>query len=175
MFEIWSFEEYFEVLGDMMTSDFWTLGGQSAFFSNPLEAKIFAEEKVFGPYPEITDAQKDFLYEKSELVYEEAMYAQALGAFYMTDEQIQIYGPSVTPFGISASEAAWYYWNEMIPYIDSINNEFLSKYFRGQADINQEVVEYKKGGITGGDAKLFKIPWWVFAGVGLVIFTQFRR
>lgn len=170
MFEIWSFEEYFEVLGDMMTSDFWTLGGQSAFFSNALEAKIFAENNVFGPYPEITQAQTDFLYEKSELVYEQANYAQALGAFYMTDEQIEIYGPTVT-----ASEAAWFYWNEMIPYIDSVNNEFLSKFFRGQADINQEVVEYKKGGITGGDAKLFKIPWWVFAGVGLVIFTQFRR
>ena len=170
MFEIWSFEEYFEVLGDMMTSDFWTLGGQSAFFSNALEAKIFAENNVFGPYPEITQAQTDFLYEKSELVYEQANYAQALGALYMTDEQIEIYGPTVT-----ASEGAWFYWNEMIPYIDSVNNEFLSKFFRGQADINQEVIEYKKGGITGGDAKLFKIPWWVFAGVGLVIFTQFRR
>ncbi len=159
-----------ELLQDMLTSDFWTLGGTSSFFSNATEARLFAENKVYGPYPDITPSQRDYLDDKSEEVYNQAMLARGLGAFYMSDSDIDNYG-----YAVSDSESAHYYWTKMIPFIDNVNNQFLSDFFRGQADINLDVIEYKKEGIINSGDTEKKIPWWVFAGVGLIILNAIRR
>lgn len=141
-----------DLLKDMLTSDFWTPGGTSTFFSSPTEAKEYAEQYVILPYDGITGPQKSALLEAS---------AEAESAAWW----------SVGTSFDSPYDGAFQYWTTMTEKVRKTGDPWLISFFTGQAEISQETIDYVEGGVVRWD--LFKesfedqqkkIPWALIIG-----------
>ena len=131
------------ILQDMLTSDFWELGGTSSFFATPTAAKEWAEEYVITPYGGLAADKKQDLLEYSEQAYQDAMWARGVGYFSLDDAEFEQYG-----YTVSDTEAAHIYWSKMTTYIkEELNDAWLEAFFSGQVDLNEETIEYLEEGV----------------------------
>ena len=150
-----------ELLQEMLTSDFWTLGGTSTFFSNPTAAREYAEEHVILPYDGITGPQKSALLEVSSEAETEAWWNVG------------------TSFD-SPYDGAYQYWTDMTEAVKKTGDPWLISFFTGQAEISQETIDYVEGGVVRWD--LFKesfeeqqrrVPWVLI--IGAIAFFMWRK
>lgn len=136
-----------DVLKEMLDSDFWKLGGTSDFFSGAEAAQEWAHEYVILPYGGISEEEKQQLLEYSDEALWYAMTARGLGYLALTDEEFKLYGYTVDPY-----EAAHIYWNKMAEWLEKNSTDpWLIKFFGGQVEISKETVEYVERGLVDWD------------------------
>lgn len=140
-----------DLLEDMLTSDFWTLGGTSEFFTDTAAAQQFAEQYVINPYDGISTAEKEALLEYSDEAFYYAELARGVGGYLgLNNAEYEQYGNIVTQY-----EAANIYWQRMTDYIKTnLNDPWLKGFFTGQTEISQETIDYVEAGIV--DWTVFK-------------------
>jgi len=162
------------LLEEMLSSEFWTLGGTSSFFSNAEEAKAWVEENVLLPYDGITESTRTVLLEKSEEAYNYAFWARGAGWLALTDEEFEKYGYAVDPY-----EAAELYWEKMTIAVEEYGDDWLLDFFRGQVDLSGETTDYVQEGVVRGDffgaSVSESIPWKILLALGaLFLFVRER-
>jgi hypothetical protein len=129
--------------------------GVSDFFSTPDEAAAWVETNVIDPNPRLTEQEKEILLFNSN---EARVYA---------NEQV------LTTF-TSPREGAVLYWEAMGLYIaTNTNDEKLINLFNVAIDAAESAT------VEGQEKNLprtpLKIPWWILAGIGYLIFKGVPR
>lgn len=156
-----------DLLRDMLDSDFWTLGGTSTFFTNLDDAQEFAEQRVIVPYDGISEAAKIDLLEVSLQTYDDVWKMYWIeGWSGMTSEEEARYG-----YWLSETEATHMYWFRMLEEVKKTGDPWLIQFFSGQAEISQETIDYIEGGVVRWDyftdsfkEQQQKIPWTLIIG-----------
>ena len=139
-----------EILKEMLDSDFWKLGGTSEFFSGSEAAQQWAHEYVILPYGGISEEEKQKILEYSDEALWYALTARGLGYLALTDEEFEQYGYTVSPY-----EADHIYWDQMAKWLEeNTDDPWLIKFFGGQVEISQETIDYVEAGIV--DWTVFK-------------------
>jgi hypothetical protein len=124
------------------------VGGTSTFMTSIEDAKDFAENRMILPFPDITDDDKAWLVEQSEI--------NAMTAGF--------------EFGYWETQGAERYWQLMTESVRQIGNDELTNWFSNSEEIAGETVVYEKEGLYQFDLpKIFKIPWPLIIGAAFLL------
>ena len=151
--------------------DWFKLGGTTDFFSDASSAARWAETYIIEAYPNITETQRVTLMEKSESV-EMTVWEELNKEWYLSDAD--------------RAMGAYLYWSVMTKYIEKTENQGLINVWNGNVQVSAETVDYEDKGVVRWDyfveavkedlqGKAFSLPWYVWAGAGLILFVSLRR
>ena len=142
---------------DLITYDFWSLGGTTSFFSSADMAHDWVSKHIWSKYTGFEGMSEAadypaFMIAMSEQARNEAQALRLAG-------------------GLSRYEEAELYWGRMNDYtwavLDPNEHPELKKWFTESVDIAERTVAYDEGGILNPNPEGVhpdegaKIPWWL--------------
>jgi len=149
--------------GDLLTYDFWQLGGTTSFFSTPKKAHDWVSKHIWEKYSGFDGLPDESDWRRFMIALSDDARQSAESVGYWS--------------GATGYEKARAYWQQMDRYtwqvLQPSEHPELKNWFNESLDIAERTVDYDEGGILNpnpeGAPDTARLPFWVLGlGVGMV-------